>query len=469
MSTFFQRPSAPRLAHLIPLALVLASMAGTVDAQQPWNRRVAEIAMVPAPTPTEPTRHEIHVVWRVGLGQPNSIGLDLSTEVMIMRNGVPLETKTTDIMVNPGGGFCSPCSGGCGEGIVNGLAATLFCVDSNGCGCDFLPFTSSSAAPLAPGDEIMVLLRPSPGAAPDGDQSDDVMARTYDGTPVFWDRRIRSLDVVPSPGAGDGIGDSSFFDVWIEWDVATSGIFATHDITPSFEVQVNGDTAAIFELPCGPWILNPGNNCAIFCDNSICASISCSGHGTKIMRCQFYEFPGYDGCACQPENACLEIIPGLALVPEDEVVVILKPVPGALPELPGFGENDQEAEGAWRDMGHALAGTHGDPAAVGNGTLVGGTPVMVSLLHARENSTAYLVVGVNAVFAPFKGGMLVPDPNAPGFFVALPTGPIGVIDVPGVWPLGLPAGFSVFFQWWIQDPAGPVDFAASNALSATTP
>jgi len=36
-------------------------------------------------------------------------------------------------------------------------------------------------------------------------------------------------------------------------------------------------------------------------------------------------------------------------------------------------------------------------------------------------------------------------------------------------PGGLPPSFSLYFQYWINDAAGPVGFAASNALRGITP
>ncbi len=124
--------------------------------------------------------------------------------------------------------------------------------------------------------------------------------------------------------------------------------------------------------------------------------------------------------------------------------------------------------GAWVPLGHALAGTHGEPSATGTGTPIGGESVTLALSGARENSTAHLVVATSQLNAPFKGGVLVPD-VATGLVVPLSTGPTGALQLTGDWPHGLPAGTTVSLQWWIQDAAGPFGFSASNGLSATTP
>ncbi len=125
--------------------------------------------------------------------------------------------------------------------------------------------------------------------------------------------------------------------------------------------------------------------------------------------------------------------------------------------------------GSWVDMDRGLAGTHGIPQLSGSGSLIGGDPMSLDLSGALENTTAFLVVGVGRLDAPFKGGVLVPDPAPPGFSFPLPTGPTGSVSINSTWPLGFPIGFSVYYQYWVQDAAGPVNFAASNALAGTTP
>ncbi len=124
---------------------------------------------------------------------------------------------------------------------------------------------------------------------------------------------------------------------------------------------------------------------------------------------------------------------------------------------------------AFADVGQGLAGTHGLPSLTGDGTLEPVTPLTLALANALENTTAWMVLGVAELSAPFKGGVLVPDPAPPGFLLPLPTGVTGTIEIAGTWPAGVPSAFDTWFQFWIQDAAGPVGFAASNALRATTP
>lgn len=123
-------------------------------------------------------------------------------------------------------------------------------------------------------------------------------------------------------------------------------------------------------------------------------------------------------------------------------------------------------ESAWADLGLALAGTHGTPRCIGAGSLEGGSPLSLSLLDARENANACLVVGLSLLAGPFKGGTMVPQPDV---FVPLVTGPAGTIALQAAWPAGLPTGLVTYYQWWIADPLGPLGFAASNGISGTTP
>ena len=123
--------------------------------------------------------------------------------------------------------------------------------------------------------------------------------------------------------------------------------------------------------------------------------------------------------------------------------------------------------GDWTNLGNGLAGLHGIPAFSGCGTLAAGDPITLALTGAREFTSAHLFVGVSALNAPFKGGVLVPSPDVTILF--LPTGPAGAITLGGTMPGGLPGNFSLYFQYWINDAAGPVGFAASNALRGITP
>jgi len=125
-----------------------------------------------------------------------------------------------------------------------------------------------------------------------------------------------------------------------------------------------------------------------------------------------------------------------------------------------------EFPSVWLDLGESLAGGGGAPELLMSGPLTGGSLVNVSLTNALGSATAFLVIGVSAVNAPFKGGVLVP---ALHLGVPLPTTVGGTSAFSAPWPAGLPSGFATYYQFWIPDASGPVGFTASNALSGTTP
>jgi hypothetical protein len=124
-------------------------------------------------------------------------------------------------------------------------------------------------------------------------------------------------------------------------------------------------------------------------------------------------------------------------------------------------------EGTWTDLGHALAGSAGLPHLAGTGTLIANSAVTFTLTNALPNSSATLIVGLIAINAPFKGGVLVPKPDV--LIFGLPTGPAGTLPLTSHWPGGLPHNFTISFQYWIVDAAGPVGLSASNGLGAKTP
>ena len=122
--------------------------------------------------------------------------------------------------------------------------------------------------------------------------------------------------------------------------------------------------------------------------------------------------------------------------------------------------------GPWNEVGHGLAGVQGIPRQTGIGTLVPGQPFAFQLRDARPLTTAYHVVGLAPLMAPFKGGVMVPSIDFINGLAA--TNAQGNLTLAGPW-INAPSGLTLWFQFWQKDPAGPLGFAASTAVSATMP
>lgn len=121
---------------------------------------------------------------------------------------------------------------------------------------------------------------------------------------------------------------------------------------------------------------------------------------------------------------------------------------------------------AWADLGNGMGGSHGQPLFTAQGSLYPHSPVSLHLSNAKAFAPSLLVVGLSPLLGSFKSGILVP---APDILFPLFSDFFGGISFSGPWPAGVPSGITTYFQWWIQDPAGPKGFAASNALAGTTP
>lgn len=115
----------------------------------------------------------------------------------------------------------------------------------------------------------------------------------------------------------------------------------------------------------------------------------------------------------------------------------------------------------WTDLGFAKPGIAGAPHLVGSGPLTAGSSATITLTNARAASVANLVIGMNAIYAPFLGGVMVPEPT---IIVPLVTDAAGSLQLQSNWPAGIPAGTPFRFQYWIQDPAAKFGLSASNGL-----
>jgi len=123
--------------------------------------------------------------------------------------------------------------------------------------------------------------------------------------------------------------------------------------------------------------------------------------------------------------------------------------------------------GPWEALGHSLTGSAGLSRLVGEGSLLPGSIVRLTLEGASPVAPATLVLSTSASFTPFKGGVLVPTAQfvVPGLF----TDASGALALQGDWPAGVPAGTQLVAQVWMLDALGPQGASASNGVRATAP
>jgi len=125
------------------------------------------------------------------------------------------------------------------------------------------------------------------------------------------------------------------------------------------------------------------------------------------------------------------------------------------------------AEGPWQNLGRGLAGAAGIPLLFGEGDLQAGNPVSLSVVDAAPLSPLTLVLGNAPLNLPLFGGVLVPVPNV--LLTGLMTDGNGQWQLAAPTPAGLPSGVGIYLQAWIVDAGGPVGYAATNGVRATTP
>jgi hypothetical protein len=117
----------------------------------------------------------------------------------------------------------------------------------------------------------------------------------------------------------------------------------------------------------------------------------------------------------------------------------------------------------WVELGFALAGS-GTPSLRGTGTLAPATPLELTVACGLAATSGVLFVGFSELYAPFKGGVVVPDPV---FSPGLTLDANGRRVLPLNWPAGVPAGTEVVLQAWFLDASGPLGLSATNGLRAT--
>jgi hypothetical protein len=111
----------------------------------------------------------------------------------------------------------------------------------------------------------------------------------------------------------------------------------------------------------------------------------------------------------------------------------------------------------WVNVGHGLEGAHGVPWLLGHGDWFSGEGMSIEVSNAKESSWAALVLGSSTATSPFKGGVLVPQPEL-AFLVR--TSLAGSFELSGRAPI-VTEPATVVLQVWVVDRAGPKGASAT--------
>lgn len=123
--------------------------------------------------------------------------------------------------------------------------------------------------------------------------------------------------------------------------------------------------------------------------------------------------------------------------------------------------------GLWEPVGGGKVGSGGvQPGLYGMGPLSGLSINTLTMAGAAPFSPVLLVVGLNLLNAPFKGGTFVPSPD---LILPMPApSATGELTFQFVWPTLIPPGVPLYFQFWVVDPGASAGYAASNGEQGTT-
>jgi hypothetical protein len=120
----------------------------------------------------------------------------------------------------------------------------------------------------------------------------------------------------------------------------------------------------------------------------------------------------------------------------------------------------------WTDLGGALPSPTSDPILNAVGSLCPGDLIDLTVSGAPSNALVVYAIGTQLLNAPFKGGLMVPDPL---LLVGVFADAAGTASLVAPSPAGLPPSLDVIVQAWMADLGGVFGYSASSAVFATVP
>jgi len=125
------------------------------------------------------------------------------------------------------------------------------------------------------------------------------------------------------------------------------------------------------------------------------------------------------------------------------------------------------SDAIWDNLGNGSIGVDGIPSLLGIGDLSPRSDLCLALGRAEPVSPTVLILGLSSLFAPAKGGIVVPNPDV--IIGGFATDANGQLVFPATFPSGVPSGIPLYMQFWVEDSFGFFPLAASNGITKTTP
>ena len=126
-----------------------------------------------------------------------------------------------------------------------------------------------------------------------------------------------------------------------------------------------------------------------------------------------------------------------------------------------------EPAGAWVDLGHALAGTNGEPQLAVGGDLRPGSLVTADVTNGQAGTAVLLVVGMTPACLPIAEGLLVPALDV--ILSGLTTDASGHASLSDCVGDDVAPGTVFYVQAALLDPGAPHGLAFTNCIAGTTP
>jgi hypothetical protein len=134
-------------------------------------------------------------------------------------------------------------------------------------------------------------------------------------TPI-WNRKAEGVSVLPAPVAGP------FFDITFSASIEAADLDGPSNLPTELEIRVNG--LPVHMVGIGGEFSPPGH--------ANCAGLNC---GSEPCFC------APPPVVCERGAAIISAVATTSLQPGDEIIVLLRPARGALPELPGFPDDEE--------------------------------------------------------------------------------------------------------------------------------